>query len=190
LSQAFERDWLISLQDFAQVVWPALQTHCPPLRCGELRLVEREPKHALSRDLDAVAGIDAYQRTTLALRGIAFRVQWGENHRTFTVRESRPNGSTTEYRKRLFAIRYREQGYLYPFWSIHAYLDKPGGNLLAVAVAKTSELYLYVERQERQGPPLPRSQAGKGREGFLIVDWQQYRRANNYLFVYPTGTDH
>jgi hypothetical protein len=55
--------------------------------------------------------------------------------------------------------------------TIQAYLSEPGGALLSVAVAKTVELYLYIEQREKSGHPCLKRQAGNGGEWFLIVEW-------------------
>ncbi|HEU5378619.1 MAG TPA: hypothetical protein VFV38_24630 [Ktedonobacteraceae bacterium] len=178
-----KRDLAASSADFAHIVWPVLRERCKELRGSELGLVEGHPDQQLHFDLDVCAGIDAYQRGKFALRGIAARVQWWKNYRTFTVRISRPNGSATEYKKRLEILKHREEGYLYPFWSIHAYLSEPGGDLLSVGVARTTELYQYIEQRERNGPKLPRHQASCGGEWFFVVSWEEYRQSGKYLFT-------
>lgn len=179
-----ERDMQKSTPDFLHVVWPALQMHCPELRGGQILAVEGKGTE-VSADLDMRAGIDAYQRWDRAMRGIACRVQWEHDYQTFTVRISRPGGSETEYQKRLAVIKRRDEGFLYPYWTIQAYLDRPHGALLSVAVAKTTELYLWIEHYEKQVRQLPRKYARNGGEGFLYVSWDLYRLSGNYLFVYP-----
>ena len=57
------------------------------------------------------------------LRGITSRVQWWKDYQTFTVRIERPNGALTEYTKRLTTIKRVNEGFLYPYWTIQAYLD-------------------------------------------------------------------
>lgn len=120
------------------------------------------------------------------MRGIACRVQWERDYRTFTIRISRPSGAETEYQKRLSVLKRRDEGFLYPYWTIQAYLDRPGGTLLSVAVAKTTELYFWIEQYEKHVRLLPRKKATHGGEGFLYVPWDRYRLSGNYLFVYPT----
>lgn len=168
-----------------RAVWPVVRSYCTELQGSDLRIVEGYTSQAIAQDLDVYAGIDAYQRTPVGLRGIATRCQWWTNYRTFTVRVSRPNGTLTEYIKRLTTIKRRDEGFLYPYWSIQAYLDKPGGKLLSVGVAKSVELYLYIERRERSAKPCKRLPARHGGEQFLVVEWDKYLAAGNYLFVYP-----
>lgn len=178
------RDMRKSTPDFLHVIWPALQQHCPELKSGHIRIVEGGESE-IRADLDIRAGIDAYQRWDCAMRGIACRVQWGKNYRSFTIRTARPSGKETEYQKRLAVLKRRDEGFLYPYWTVQGYLDSPGGALLSVAVAKTAELYLWIEHHEKHVCPLPRKKATKGGEGFLYVDWDLYRSSGNYLFEYP-----
>lgn len=180
-----KRDMNKSTPDFLRIVWPVLQEKCPELRGGRIQSVEGKDKE-LAADLDILAGIDAYQRWDRAMRGIACRVQWERNYRSFTVRTSRPHGTDTEYQKRLAVLKRRDEGFLYPYWTIQAYLAQPGGRLLSVALAKTAELYLWIEQYEKNVAPLPRRVAKNGGEGFLYVSWDHYRLSGNYLFEYPS----
>ena len=180
-----QRDLNQSSADFVRVVWPVVQAYCGELQGSDLRMVEGHGSQPIAQDLDMHAGIDAYQRTSVGLRGIASRVQWWTNYQTFTVRISRPNGVLTEYIKRLMTITRRQEGFLYPYWTIQAYLDEPGGQLLSVGVAKSIELYPYIERREQSASPCKRLPARRGGEQFLVVEWEKYLAAGNYLFVYP-----
>lgn len=160
-----------SSADFVRVVWPVIKQHCPELHESVLRLVEGHTHTTIAYELDVCAGIDAYQRTAFGLRGISSRVQWGTNYQTFMVRLSRPNGAATEYIKRLTTLKRRAEGFLYPYWTVQAYLNRPGGTLLSVAVAKTIELYLYIEQRDVCGRPCDERLAANGGERFLFVDW-------------------
>jgi len=188
LRDEVRRDREQSSAAFECVVWPVVQKHCPELRESALRLVEGRAKESVAYELDVCVGIDAYQRTPFGLRGIGSRVQWRINYHTFTVRVSRPNGALTEYRKRLITLKRRHEGFLYPYWTIQAYVSKPGrsGTLLAVAVAKTVELYRYIEQRAQSERPCQERPAGKGGERFLFVEWAEYRQSGNYLFIYST----
>ena len=81
-------------------------------------------------------------------------------------------------------IKHRGEGYLYPYWTVQAYVDRPGGRLLSVGIAKTVELYLYIEQREREGPPLKRKRSHNGGEEFLILEWKEYLRSGRYCFLY------
>lgn len=179
------RDSTQSAADFVRVVWPAVQRTCAELRESTLRMVEGNAQNHIAYELDVYAGIDAYQRTAFGLRGITSRVQWGKDYHTFTVRIERPNGARTEYGKRITSLQQDNEGFLYPFWTIQAYIDRPGGTLLSAGLAKTRELYHSIEQRKASGHPCEERPAGKGGERFLVVRWEDYRRAGHYLFVYP-----
>lgn len=181
------RDGNQSAADFAQIVWPVVQSACPELRGSALRLVEGRVNEVIARELDTCAGIDSFQLTSFGLRAIASRVQWGTNYRSFTVRIWRSGGALTEYRKRLNTLRRLHEGFLYPYWTIQAYLSERGGTLQAVAVAKTVELYRYIEQRKRRGPPCPERMAGQGGERFLVVNWDEYQQSGSYLFVHTVS---
>lgn len=181
------RDRDQSAADFVRTVWPVVQRRCPELRGSVLRLVEGRANEVIAQELDVCAGIDSFQRTPFGLRGIASRVQWWTNYHTFTVRISRPGGAFTEYRKRLITLERRHEGFLYPYWTIQAYVSKPGGNLLAVGVAKTVELYWYIEQRQQCGHPCPVRPAGRGGERFLFVEWGEYQQSGYYLFTYTVS---
>ncbi len=184
LRDEVRRDRDQSSADFVRVVWPVVQQHCPELRGSALRIVEGRINNPIAYELDVCAGIDAYQRFSWGLRGITSRVQWENDYQTFTVRTRRPSGTTTEYTKRLTTIKRLDEGFFYPYWTIQAYVEKPGGRLLSVAVAKTVELYRYIEHRAQSGQPCRELPAGNGGERFLCVAWDQYRQAGHYLFTY------
>lgn len=177
------RDRRRSSADFVRVVWPVLQQQCPAFRGSRLRLVESRCHELVARELDLYAGIDAYQLTPMGLRGMALRVQWGTNHQSFTVRTARPSGTPTEYGKRLAALQHHQEGFLAPYWTIQAYVSQPGGTLLSVAVARTSDLYRYIASCEQDGRPCEERPAGNGGERFLVVAWQSYCQAGHSLWV-------
>jgi hypothetical protein len=177
-----QHDLSQSSNDFLRLVWPILQRECEDFRKGEIRMVEGRQKGNIPFDLDVIAGIDAYLREPGALRGMALRTQRTQrdcNYCTFTVRETRPNGSLTEYAKRREAIKRRNEGVLYPWWTIQAYLSKAGDQVLSIGVARTVELYEFIE-QSRQ--PLDQKRASNGGETFFCVKWDDYGRN---LFTYP-----
>jgi hypothetical protein len=132
---------------FESIVWPAI---APLVRGGEMQAVESTADAGIARDLDVLAGIDAWQllRSDRCMRGIASRVQWtdGKCWRTFTIRYSRMTGATTEWEKRWAAIR---DGFLYPALTIHSYLSSDKSRLLAAGVVRTRELFEFVEARRR-----------------------------------------
>lgn len=129
---------------FQSIVWPAVQKSCGG---GTLKQVEGPRANVL----DMYAGVDAWQvfEDETAMRGIASRVQYdtgksGYPYNTFSIRKARSR-SQTEYEKRLAAIM-SDRGLVYPHLTVQAYLDKLKQSVLSVAVCRTKDLYLYVEK--------------------------------------------
>lgn len=151
------RDLSDSAADFMATVWPAIR-HL--LGGGRLVSNESAAMSGLMRDFDVLAGIDAWHAIDEqgVMRGIASRIQWGENWRTFTIRRERPNGVNTELAKRLYAIDHPEHNWLVPAITVQAYLTKPkpGGRLLQAGIIRTRDLYQYARanpcRRPRRNP--------------------------------------
>jgi hypothetical protein len=115
---------------------------------GELISTELEGGK-LAEIFDRYAGIDAVHVWGGGVRGVAVRIQWGTNYKTFTIRYKRTTGAATEYAKRLAAVRGND-GALYPYLTIQAYADRrDGGRLLSYAIVKTSDLYEYIAGRMR-----------------------------------------
>lgn len=137
------RDLSDSAYDFMRVVWPAVQ----PVIGGRIEPVESNVSEGLGRDLDILGGIDAWQMFDgKGMRGIASRVQWGKNWRSFTVRTERQNGVRTEFEKRCYALDHPERRWLLPALTIHAYVEEPRrkGDLIEAAVVETAVLYEFA----------------------------------------------
>lgn len=139
------RDLSDSASDFANTVWPSIK-HL--FGHGRLLPVESAALEGLARDFDVLAGIDAWHALDSkgVMRGIASRVQWGDNWRTFTIRRERPNGANTELAKRLYAIDHPQHNWLVPALTVQAYLTypKPGGRLIQAGVIRTRDLYEFA----------------------------------------------
>lgn len=92
---------------------------------------------------DKYAGIDWIAKTkNNQVMGIASRIQWDVDYRTFTIRYERWTGSKTEYDKRMEAI---ENEYTYPTYTLQAYFkDKSNPQMLSCGIVKTSDLYSFI----------------------------------------------
>lgn len=130
-----------SASDFLNVVWPRV-SQLKMVGGGQLQPVEAVADKNFKDQLDLLAGIDAWQiqANPSAIRGLASRVQWGESRRTFTIRTRSKGGGETELEKRARAIANRDEGHLFPHFTVQAYLDQKAGNLLSAAVIKTTDL--------------------------------------------------
>jgi hypothetical protein len=130
-----------SATDFLNVVWPSI-SKLSSVGGGVIQPVEAITDARFADQLDLLAGIDAWQilSNPSAMRGMASRVQWGEARRTFTIRTHSKGGGETELEKRARAIANVSNGHLFPHFTVQAYLDRKGGNLLCAAVIKTTDL--------------------------------------------------
>lgn len=99
--------------------------------------------NAACKILDQSCGIDyllTSPKSSLIL-GIASRVQYGKNYRTFTVRKSRESGVLTEYQKRQQAI---SLGAIYPKYTMQAYVQ--GEEIDGLAIVRTADLIEFINR--------------------------------------------
>jgi hypothetical protein len=186
MREEIRRDLTRSSAILRQVVFPALQRQCADFQGREIVVLPLPLANTvLIHDLDVLAGIDAYQRSPDGLRAIAARVQYGRSYRTFTVRASRPAGEVvTELQKRVQHLSEHQDGYLAPFWMVHAYVDQENNILLSLAVVKTHEFYLWMAQQALLGRTFPTKHSKDG-EGFLVVPWDDYATSQNYFFTTP-----
>lgn len=180
-----EDDLRASAWAFKQLVWPAISPWCGG---GRLEPVELSTAKGLARDFDVLAGIDAWQLCDQRgyMRGIASRVQWppaglrrnGQPWQTFTVRRRRDTGTTTEFEKRLDAIRSRDAGALYPALTVQAYLKSGRGPLLSAAVMRTRDLYEHIAEH---GAPTRRTTNAE----FFYLAWSRLAIVGLPIRVWP-----
>lgn len=183
---AFRKDLARSSRAFASLIWPVIRPMCGG---GDVRYVE-DSGHETDRDLDILAGIDAYQVLhSKGIRGIASRVQAVDrSYDTFTIRYQRLSaaGFDTEYKKRLMAVRSNGE-LLSAYLCVQAYVSKDWQTLLALAVVRVRDLYEFVEREREQFTsgqfPLGRQHGGcyldtvvnDGAAHFLVVPWSRLK---------------
>jgi ribosomal protein L21E len=147
---------------------------------GDLVNIETNDSQ-LANMFDQYSGIDAFQVVDKQLRGVAIRVQWGNAWNTFTIRYKRASGAKTEYQKRSEAIL-NNKGYLYPYLTIQAYLDKRGntGEILSCCVIKTEDLYKYLFSNM---PSLKTRKCPEGNE-FLYVDFDELKKHTKNIITF------
>lgn len=137
--QDWRRDLSASARDFQNIVWPIL---IELMGGGDLYPVETVTDSEIAKDLDILAGIDAWhiQKDRGRMRGIASRVQWTNNpFYSFTVRTGRPSGNKTELEKRL---EQSTSDWLSSSLTVQAYLEKSKvGPLLLCFVVRTKHFY-------------------------------------------------
>lgn len=153
---------------------------------GDLIDIETKDTH-LAKMFDQYAGIDAIQVVNNQLRAVAIRVQWGKSWDTFTIRYKRKSGTKTEYQKRAEAIL-NDRGYLYPYLTIQAYLDKRGEatRILSCGVVKTKDLYQYMFKN------MPYLETRNCPEGnlFLHVKFSDLKMSGANILVFGDHYDH
>ena len=146
-----------SSNDFQRLVLPRIQKD--NIIPGIIRSVSVEGKQShLNWCLDTIAGVDVVlivkrppPLKSVAV-GLASRVQYGKNYQTWTTRVCFFGKSgvswNTELQKRTQQIR--EDAAIRPTWNCHAYMDKKGGRLLSLAVARTDDflgpIYQKIDR--------------------------------------------
>ena len=164
-----------SAEAFAFSVWPVIG---PMLGGGQLVSVESVAAIDFAKQLDVLAGIDAWQiQSNARLRGLASRVQWvtGNPYNTFTIRKSRTSGATTEYEKRLKAINNPRAGWLFPALTVQAYIATGTDRLLSAAGISTCDLFNFIANGTPQDHYTIRTNSQDGNE-FIVVDWATLRR--------------
>lgn len=141
-----------SAADFQKVVWPVVSSF-PVVGGGTLKPVEAVATADFKDDLDLLAGIDAWQvdKGVPMMRGLASRVQWSNRYDTFSIRYRVPSGQPTEFAKRLTSIQNRDKGHLFPHFTVQAFLDQQGGNLLSCAVIETATLFAVAQEMDNKG---------------------------------------
>lgn len=174
------RDLRNSRCDFTESVWPRIAHWCDG---GRIIPVETEDSDEMRQALDVFGRIDAWHITKDgALRGIASRVQYRKVYNSFTVRLSRPSGVPTEFQKMCAALEHEGDGRIGPFWTTQAYMDRPRGSLLSVALVETRELIAEAQFQMDREPVIRETATG---ERFLVLYWKTMHLAYVPLEVWP-----
>lgn len=163
------RDLGDSAHDFLRVVWPAVSRL---MQGGRIDPVETTAIKNLQRDLDVLAGIDAWQMVDQqgVMRGVASRIQWGDKSwDTFTLRKDRPNGARTEVEKRMAAYTRPDEGWLMPTITVQAYIAKPRrtGRLIRAGVCYTRDLLEFTLTH-----PCPKPRVNP--EDGVLFDWYRW----------------
>ena len=163
--------------DFERVVWPAVQEWCGG---GTLIPVEVAQESHLATALDVLAGVDSWRVVGGGVQGIASRVQYGHVYRTFTVRESRPSGADTELAKRVRAILNPKEHYLFPAFTVQAYVERRRtGQLLYVCMVRTEELFRFILDSSDS---LTRRRNAADGSVFIVVECDRLRAAGADVF--------
>lgn len=165
-----------------EVVWPVISER---IGGGRLISVETVTSAGFAREIDTLAGVDAWQVIDgRGMRGLASRVQAGpaalnedgEPWNTFSVRYRLPSGRPTEYHKRRAEIEGARLGWLRPHLTCQAYVtDWLSPQMLAAAVAMTEDIILAID-DEAPGVTSKFVKDKRGRIEIKIVPWWSLRR--------------
>lgn len=176
MNKDVKRDLLQGLADTGRAL-ALLRRHSAEFGSHPVELA-RPGSGDIAAMLDIHSGIDAYQLCPTGVRGIACRAQRGTVWRTFSIRVDRLSGTKTEYSKRLLAIKHKM---LYPHWHMHSY-HSDSGDVRAIGLALTSELFTWVYQREKAGYKFDREQAGNA--FFIAPSWDDYARSGHFFFEY------
>lgn len=183
VSEEVARDNEKGIRD-AHRILSLLAEHCEEFgKKGKFKVFPRLDGNRAYSYLDQIAGYDGLQIWSSIMRGFALRVQVEKNYRTFSVREDRPTRAVTEYEKRVTAIELEQDGYMFPHWTIQSYVDRPGGNILSIGLARTREFYPWIKQTELNGHRFWRGQSPTG-EDFFAVPWDMYRMSGLFFYEY------
>ncbi len=130
--------------------------------------------------LDLQADIDAiWSQREYGVKGMACRVQYGHNYKTFTIRKSRPSGASTEHEKLKTAIANKIYNSFYPHKIIQAYVDDENGILYGYAIANTEDVIKMID----WGRAKIKKVNNDGAAEFYIVNWGEMKKYG-YQIVY------
>ena len=158
------------------------------LKGGEIVQVEKINNDVCAM-LDTKAGIDYFQvyddekhALNGVVWGIASRFQVGKSWETFTIREERESGATTEYEKRKKAI---ERDGEYPYLNIHGYVTKSDEEIISIAIARTKDIFKCIEAGLCTRNHTNPDQVGQS--GFIVVEWDTVKRQGYPIVIYSDG---
>ena len=156
------------------------------LNGGSLMAVEGSDDE-VCRMLDQTCGTDYFQvyNETGLVWGIASRMQEIDTARfsrpfdTFTVRKARASGVKTEYEKRKHAI---EHGGVYPYLTMQGYINKQTGDIMSLAIAKTTDIMAFVDSGMATTRHTGAAQVGQAE--FYVVHWDRLKEAGFKVLDY------
>lgn len=170
--------WTIDLSDSARALLTIKDTILKELISGEIHSIESS-KDAVLILFDKKSGIDYIRENEEGLQGIAARVQWKVNYKTFTIRKTRHTGTETEYEKRKNAIK---SGYIYPAFTMQAYFDnRIDNNLLSIAMMRTLNLYEFIDKYPGK------VYQNKSDNEFIYIFWNDLKNKYNILIRPKNG---
>lgn len=147
-------------------------------------LFDIESNNSVLADIfDKYSGIDAIHMVQEQIRGVAIRVQWGVDYKTFSIRYSRPNGVKTEYHKREEAIT-GNRGFWYPYLTIQMYLERRYNTprILSCGIVRTVDLYDYI--RENFAELISHKKRSPEGQFFLVVPFYRLKEAGKKILIF------
>lgn len=116
--------------------------------------------------LDISCGVDylLHSEKSALVLGIASRIQYDKNYRTFTVRKERESGALTEYEKRKQAISI---GAIYPYYTMQAYMND--NKVSGLAITKTADLIDFIKNGYAEEKHTSFDKIGQA--NFYVCEW-------------------
>lgn len=180
LEQTIEKE-----KEWFSILEPELKKHF--FKGGFFYMVENNKQCDFNYYLDCNAGIDIwYCSDSKYIVGIASRIQkykknkYGRvvEYKTFTIRKKRESGVKTEYEKRKDAMAF---GYIYPKYTVQAYLSEDKDTIKAFAIAKTRDILEYISKNDKLTNNTGADQIGQAE--FYVIDWYKFKESNFDIFI-------
>lgn len=154
----YKKDMEWANEQFIKTVWPYMKS-CIFHGNGSMLSVEKNGDD-LYEKLDQNAGIDYMHIHEYHMNGVAVRVQAMDEfnggfrpYNTFTIRDTRKSGASTEYKKRLDQILNCD---IYPRYTLQGYITNNRNNpvFLSGAMMRTKDLYINAEYLDNEFNPV------------------------------------
>lgn len=169
----FETSLKKSMDAYRRYVRPVIGRYIS----GKLIVIEGKTDDELAEMFDQCASIDIIRQSEKGLEGVASRIQFGHNWRTFTVRFKRDSGAHTEYEKLVYAYKNR---LMCPKFTYQAYIENDA--LSGLAVVETASLLDYIEKHKPKVRHTGADQSGQA--SFYICPWDDIRTKGYKILEY------
>jgi len=175
-------EWLIDLEK-SQTGIEIIRKQVFKNRVDIISIEGNDNNTVILKWLDQYSGIDYIgKKENNQLITIACRIQWDIDYKTFTIRFQRTSGTKTEFDKRIEAI---EKGYLYPIYTMQAYMIKNPLKILSCALIKTDILYKFITENQNL---LYENTANKEGNKFKYVRWSDIEQLDSF-WQYSNNTE-
>ena len=177
---AVTEDMKKSLNQVKDKIKPILAKLLP-----DWRLLRVEGKdEEVCKMLDMSCGIDYLlcSVNSCQIYGVASRVQYNRNYRTFTVRKDRESGAITEYEKRRQAMYF---GTISPKYTMQAYIENE--DVSGLGLTKTADLMNFIHEGHAQELKTKADKIGKAE--FYVCSWDKMKKYGYKVIEYSIKGD-